>query len=209
MWNLKIFSDSPLKLVIWSIYLSVYLSTCLCLSVSVCLSTCLPVYLSPSLLLGHRPSTRVCQRSCSGPSFLIGSMSGQSFWCQPHDHNARCSLVALSFPYPGDTSKGPDLWHWMWVCKGCALSISIFADWFHLLLVSGCSPSRDLYCWWYCRILLRNLLINVWTFSTVWYDWHFLIQLNMTCSVLKNLVLLCFCRLIDFKWLKYCLFCSP
>ena len=56
-------------------------------------------------------------------------MSGQSFWCQPQGHDARSSLVVLSFSYPEDSSRGPVLWHLMLVCKGCALSISISAFW--------------------------------------------------------------------------------
>ena len=120
VWNLTIFSNSPLKMFIWSIIF-------------------LPVYLSPSLLFGHRPSVTVCQWSCSGPSFLISSMNYRSFWCRPYGHNAWCSLVSPSFPYPGNSSRGPVLWHLMLVCKG----------WFHLLPVLGCFPSRGLFCWWY------------------------------------------------------------
>ena len=140
-------------------------------TLSVHVSICLPVYLSLSLLLGHRPSTTVHQRSFSGPSFLIGSMSGQSFWCQPHGHNASCSLVAPSFPYPGDSSQGPFLVTLnVGLHRVCPVHlhhlISSYAGiWLFslqrsvLLKISGQQI---------CRILLRQLLMNVWTFSTVW-----------------------------------------
>ena len=139
-WSLFNLSICPSPILLLSCLFD--LSICRYVCLYVYQSTCLPVYLNPSLLLGQRPSTTVCQRSCFGPSFLIGSLSGQSFWCQPRGQNTRCSLVVLSLPYPGDSSKGPVLWHLMLVCEGCALSISIFAMWFHLLLVFGCSPTR-------------------------------------------------------------------
>ena len=53
------------------------------------------------------------------------------------------------FLLPWGLSRGPVLWPLMLVCKECALSISILAFWFHLLVVFGWSLSRGLYCWWW------------------------------------------------------------
>ena len=56
-------------------------------------------------------------------------MSGRSFWCYPRGHDTRCSLVTLSFSYPGDSSGGPVLWRLMLICDGCALRDGAHPSW--------------------------------------------------------------------------------
>ena len=156
------------------IYLFIYLSIRQSVFLSVYLSICLSVYLSPSLHFGHRPSATVCQRSCSGPSFLIGSISGHSFWCWlPVTMPGVIWLPFISLTQ-GILAKGLSWDTWCWFAKSVPYPFSSLPSdfifcWYLVVLPLEVCELLMIFGQWISRIiLLRQLLMIVLTFLTVW-----------------------------------------